>query len=56
VLIDNFIDEQTFTQLSKKQPDVFHPPLSSLEGGSDLPFSLPLMQGLRDKILHWVRV
>jgi hypothetical protein len=22
VLIDNFIDEQTFTQLSKKQPDV----------------------------------
>jgi len=30
VLIDNYIDEQTFTQLSKKQPDVLHPPLSSL--------------------------
>ena len=29
-LIDNYIDEQTFTQLSKKQPDVRHPPLSSL--------------------------
>jgi len=37
VLIDNYINEQTFTQLSKKQPDVLHPPLSSLEGGSDFP-------------------
>jgi hypothetical protein len=60
VLIDNFIDEQTFTQLSKKQPDVLHPPLtesdtrqsrqtlSSLEGGS---VSL-LEEGLREVITN----
>jgi len=49
VLIDNYIDEQTFTQLSKKQPDVLHPPLSSLEGGS---VSL-LEEGLRE-VTMWV--
>jgi len=48
VLIDNYIDEQTFTQLSKKQPDVLHPPLSSLEGGS---VSL-LEEGLREVITN----
>jgi hypothetical protein len=48
VLIDNFIDEQTFTQLSKKQSDVLHPPLSSLEGGS---VSL-LEEGLREVITN----
>ena len=48
VLIDNYIDEQTFTQLSKKQLDVFYPPLSSLEGGS---VSL-LEEGLREVITN----
>jgi hypothetical protein len=49
------IDEQTYTQLSKKQPDVLHPPLtesetrqsrqtfSSLEGGSVSLLHLALM-------------
>jgi hypothetical protein len=60
VLIDNYIDEQTFTQLSKKLPEVLHPPLtesdtrqsrqtlSSLEGGS---VSL-LEEGLREVITN----
>ena len=48
VLIDNYIDEQTFTQLAKKEPHVCHPPLSSLEGGS---VSL-LEEGLREVITN----
>jgi hypothetical protein len=31
VLIDNYIDEQTFTQLAKKEPHVLHPPLTESE-------------------------
>ena len=48
VLIDNYIDEQTFTQLAKKQPDVCHPPLSSLEGGNVSLFQ----EGLREVITN----
>ena len=48
VLIDNYIDEQTFTQLAKKQPDVCHPPLSSLEGGNVSLFE----EGLRGVITN----
>ena len=48
VLIDNYIDEQTFTQLAKKQPDVLHPPLSSLEGGNVSLFQ----EGLREVITN----